>query len=525
MEITTAIDKKTYKLAATDLPYKTWIDGPIATTRIYRDWKSPDQFSPEFIVTRWHTLNKTQVRFIGNNDNAQKVAELWLSVKLTAEGQTLYQKPFFPMSRASRWTKAFWIGAAPPLVNVQPNLLELIRTHAVPNYDTSIKINASAISNAYTNWQKAKKDLTDPGNLTKAMGTGGGRPEIGPYPTYTVLWLYTGDKRMREVALGSADLAAAWHTHYREPAAGKYYSIEDNPSAQLLNLVGVKTAGDTDSWGWVADLSHQPSMFYVPYLLTGDPFYLEEMLYWASWSAAYSQGAGVKNSCGRGPIGKEGGIPGIRCISMRGQAWAFRNRAETAWITPDFFPEKAYFDRLTRDAIKIWEGERAIGDLKDPLREWGRRVTPVAENNPLHWWELGNGAFVQEPLDVKKSSAAISTWEQNFIRYALYRALDLGYPTGPLIAWNKVNLDGVMKVDHRLTAAYRSGTLKPDGTPHQFTDLPNLYEAGFDLQKNWAAQTINSEHGYAFIAIPAGDLTALSISANRDNPKWAILPR
>lgn len=514
-----------FSYAANDLPYETWVDGPIATTRIYRDRKSQEQFSPEFHVTCWHTLKKCHVRFVGNNDNASKVAELWMTVELSAGGKVLYSKPAFPLSRASRWTKSYWIDTAPVQVNVRPNFAQLIKTGALPNYDTSIKINASALDSIYANWQKAAKDLTDAGNLTKAMGGGGGRPELGPYPTWTVLWLYTGDRRMREVAVGNADLAAAWHTHYRQ-TDGKYYSIEDNPGSQLLNLVGVTRAGDTDSWGWVADLSHQPAMFYPLYLLTGDPFYLQEMLYWASWSAAYSNGGAINNSCGRGPTGKEGGFPGeISCLPIRGSAWGFRNRAEVAWITPDHYPERAYFDRLTREAIKILEGERGVGDLTDPLRAWGQRVNPVNRNNPLHWWSLGNNLFVQSPLDPAKSNAAISTWEQNFMIYALGRAKDLGYPTEPLLAWAKVNIDGMLAVDHRLMATYRSATLKKDGTPYKFEELPSTYEAGFSLLTNWNLQIINSEHGYGFVAIPAGNLNAVTASANSSNPKWVILPR
>lgn len=531
MSISTPIDGKTYTWNAKDLPSKRWIDGPIATTMIYGDPASPDQFRPEFIVTRWHTLKKTKVRYVGENTNSAKVAELWTSVRLFANGVKVFEVGAFPMPRASRWSKQFWLETPPARYNLVYNLSYLTRTRFIPNYDTSINVSSSAIAASCNSWNTASKDLTPgaappPGNWQKAMGAGGGRADIGPYPTWVVLWLYTGQSCLFDQMLGNADLAASWPMHFRQPN-GKYYNIEDNPFSQLLNLVGVTKVGDTDSWGWNPDLSHQPAPFYVLYLVTGDPFYLEQMLYWASYSAAYSNGAAINSSCGRGPTGKEGGFPGdISCLAMRGTAWAFRNRAEVAFITPDSMVwEKAYFTRLTHDAIKIWEGQRSIGDMNDPLRAWGQKTAPISNNNPLNWWDLGNGAFVQSPLDVTKSLAAISTWEQNFIRYALYRALDLGYPTERLIAWSKVNLDGVMSVDYRLNATYRSATRKKDGTPYAFGELPALYEAGFDLEDNWLTQTLNGEHGYGFVAIPAGDLHALNRPALLSNPKWAILPR
>ena len=36
----------------------------------------------------------------------------------------------------------------------------------------------------------------------------------------------------------------------------------------------------------IPDNAHQPSLAYVPYLLTGDRFYAEEMAFWANYSDA-----------------------------------------------------------------------------------------------------------------------------------------------------------------------------------------------------------------------------------------------
>jgi hypothetical protein len=53
---------------------ETWIDGPIATVKIYRNRRHADQFMPEFHVTFYHGLNLIDVRFVGSNDNCLKVA-------------------------------------------------------------------------------------------------------------------------------------------------------------------------------------------------------------------------------------------------------------------------------------------------------------------------------------------------------------------------------------------------------------------------------------------------------------------
>ena len=96
---------------------------------------------------------------------------------------------------------------------------------------------------------------------------------------------------------------------------------------------------------WSFDGAHQPAPFYPQYILTGDPYYLNEMYMWAGFSAArYSVASSPKS---RGPTGAEGGIGD----ELRGAGWVVRNRAEAAFAAPDGAPEKTYFRYLTNDAI------------------------------------------------------------------------------------------------------------------------------------------------------------------------------
>ena len=39
---------------------------------------------------------------------------------------------------------------------------------------------------------------------------------------------------------------------------------------------------------WTLDRAHQPSLAYIPYLMTGDLYYLEEMHFWASYDLGAS---------------------------------------------------------------------------------------------------------------------------------------------------------------------------------------------------------------------------------------------
>lgn len=538
MQVTTPIDGKVYTYNAQQLPAHIWLDGLIATSVRYADYKAQGQFRPIFEVTHWHTLQKTMVRFIGENTNTEAVAELWQDITLKINGQIVYHKDASPFPRASRWTKTIWINGPPTPITPKYDLNYLKATGLIPNYITNLTPPATQIDQLYQQWLDAAKDLGDPGNLQKAMGAAGARAELGPLPTWTTLFLFTGDKRMLEMARGNADLGASFPMHYREGNSAKSFyglplSIWDRPSIMLLNIDYPSTSpadrvqiiGDPDQWGWNPDVSHVPDLSSALYIATGEEFYLEELEFWASYAAGYYNGAAVNNKCGRGPTGAEGGMPGAECVSIRGQAWNFRLRALAAVLMPDDRAlEKSYYDKLTRDAINIWEGERNINPRTEALWTWGRTINDQATNNPAHRWEKGNGSFAQDPIDGSKVSTGISTWEENFLEHNLQRGAELGFPTQALSTWHKVALQGTAAVDYRLEASYRMPVLLTDGTPATFAQLPSLYLPGQDWDAIWTAQT-RADHGYGFVAKMAGINGPISIENLSNNVKWAILPR
>ena len=150
------------------------------------------------------------------------------------------------------------------------------------------------------------------------MGVAGAHDYIAPYPQWAAMWLYTGDWRMRQMSLGMADLAGAYPANLRESDPTRRLSRGDptglNPETGLGRVVstadrktlltlgslmvsyGAKTdhltqvgainwpPNDKPAWSW--DTDHTPSPFYPAYILTGDPWYLDEMYTWAAFAAA-----------------------------------------------------------------------------------------------------------------------------------------------------------------------------------------------------------------------------------------------
>ena len=422
--------------------YTLWTSGPIAQTIELADDGPARRYDigfgdgyhplrPRFYATFWPATHQVSVRVVAENGLTSEVEDLAYKLSITA-GQTpsnlVYSgdlsgtQTTHPKSHwaLTAWTERFWIDGTPsPQLNIDNNLAYLAATRFLPSYDTSITPTAADITSMYGYWTGKPHDLYDgawDGGLWQSgMGAAGARGEIAPYPVWTALWLYTGDWRLRQMALGMADLAASWPAQLREDVAGKRLSradaagsstglghtvsITDRKSLLSQDLTyhytaaadKVSVVGPVDQNSpWSFDTQHQPSPFYPQYVVTGDPWYLNEMYLWAGFTAAIYNGVATTAVEGRGPTGAEGGISD----DARGAAWAGRNRAETAFIAPDSDPEKAYFAYLMNDALARWEGGLGItGTVYDGTAEktWGAKVGNFASWNvqapPLGEWE------------------------------------------------------------------------------------------------------------------------------------------
>jgi Protein of unknown function (DUF3383) len=430
--------------------YKLWTSGPVAQTIMLGDDGPTRKYDigfgdgyhplrPRFYATFWPATHQVSVRVVGENGLTSEVEDLAYKLSIAA-GQTrpslVYSgdlsgtqtKPKWNWALTG-WTQRFWLNGTPSSqISIDYNLAYLTATRFLPNYDTSIKPGTGNIAKEFGLWTGRPHDFFDGawngGLWQSGMGVAGARGEIAPYPVWTVLWLYTGDWRLRTMALGMADLAAGFPGHLRESVTGKRLSRADpaGSSTGLGHTVSitdrktllsqhltygyttpaerVNVVGPVDSHSpWSFDTSHEPSPFYPQYLLTGDPWYLNEMYLWAGFSAATENGANTNCACGRGPTGAEGAIDD----QLRGAAWVGRNRAETAFIAPDSDPEKFYFTYLMNDALAKWEGGLGItGTVFDGTAEkvWSAKhgnyysVTPGRNPangsvSPLGTWQAG----------------------------------------------------------------------------------------------------------------------------------------
>jgi hypothetical protein len=516
-----------------------WTQGPICTTVILCDHttKAYDfgtnstykSLRPIFHVQFWPSLNKYKVRVIVEGSDVTKLQDEIYDVSLSignSSPTTVYTKTSIPQSCGTRWTKVFWSGTAPSVINVDHNANYLANVKVIPYYDPLAKPSPASISSDYATWSGVAKDIYDPGYYTKLQQAPGGRSEIAIINQWSTDSLLAADYRTDEINDAHAALAMAWPMHLREGASSKLYDLAQTLSAigcpvslfarptiqmgdgnQYITgyLYGYWNASPADAYTWIAwgapaapgthqtpgasptnnngwspFSDHVPQPFYASYITSGDYVWLEQMQFWASWGA-FDAGLNTNSGFyGRGPSLTNAGLPG----DTRRQGWIFRNRVAAAAFSVDGSKEQTYYNYLVNDAITISEGIRGItgsGNESSSSYIWG---TTVGRNDqygglgihPLHFWEVnivGSQSYAtqyqylwNEPVD-----RAQSTWQNAYNVIAFAFARDLGFDTTRILNWYATAWNTAFSSDS--TAWLLGNFVVPAVTATPLQNIPN----------------------------------------------------
>ena len=177
--------------------------------------------------------------------------------------------------------------------------------------------------------------------------------------------------------------------------------------------------GDTISHGWDAA--------YIPYLITGDWYWLEEMQMWGSYDIAYPDTGALYYM-------RDGQNGLMNCCEVRGRAWGLRQLVHTASFSPDGTPEKLYFTEKLMNNIAALEGYWGImnGTFYDPtpasVWSWGRNVYGGGQPNPLYLPPAPDCFCDVSSQDCTKILSGTQPFTQYYLMYALQQVYELGYP-------------------------------------------------------------------------------------------------
>lgn len=289
---------------------------------------------------------------------------LTYDVKLDIGGRTVYATTGLTHYHHSRWRQsAWWDAASAPAIHLQHNTAYLIASKAVSNYDQAVVPSEKELARLSTQLNDTNTGPMKIGILNPYMPSTGGRNDIGPLPGFSVMYLLSQDKRAKDVMLAVAEGSASWSTHLRDEKTGYPVRTDNEANKEISTHMNMSNKGPLPvprcanndntlcTTPYKDDTAHQPSMTYLPYLVTGDYYYLEELHFWA----------------GSNPLGTAAGSSGygqglVRWQQLRGQAWSLRTLGHAAYITPDLHPLKAYFTKQLDNNLNFYHATYVVGN-------------------------------------------------------------------------------------------------------------------------------------------------------------------
>ena len=395
-----------------------WLAGPlVAEWRAVVAPSSPQGPHPFLRVnfdTRVYNDGKARVDVsVENMLDKSGATTVTYDASITVNGQVAFAQAAVQHYYLTRWRHVSQTGAT-PLASITPDIAPFNASGAVPPY-------LSLVANQVNAPTGANFAILKQGALDANMPAHGGRAELAPYPDWTARYLVHRNQTQRAFVLAHGDLSGSWPIHVREAegsaktgvGAERLVSLEQRPTiwfdsrAQGASLDYVKgspmpireyaslTPGPGQS-PLIPDNAHQPSLAFVPYLLTGDRYYAEEMAFWANYSMLRTYPSdGVR------------GADGILAYNeVRGYGWALRNLADAAAYYPDASPVKAYLARKVAANLQ-W------------LDAYANAQDPVANPFQVLWRN-------KRP----EGSQYVGLWEQNYLAFAIDRAHKLGFAGG-----------------------------------------------------------------------------------------------
>lgn len=451
--------------------YSTWLAGPIVN-----EWQVSAPLKTEqgiehphlvarFAIRAYSGIQKARVDVTIENNWAYEPApqNFTYDAQVVVGGKAVYSQSALKHYHHARWRKIFWWGGEPQ-VHVRHNANYLIASKAVPNYDTSIVVSESGLSSLASRWATANTSPMGSGIVLPVMPTTGGRPDIGPLPQWGAMYLLSMDARAKNVTLGVGDLAGSWPIHYRDKVTDQPVSLETYPYMTLLGRAGdavnpatkkseaFPVCGGDCTTTYQPDSSHQPSMAYLPYLLTGDYYYLEELQFWANYNMLQAN-----------PYYREFGKGLVQWDQVRGQAWSLRTLGHAAYITPDTHSLKKYFvDR--------------VGNNLD----WYNAIYSKANPNNLGVID-GSGKYASASTIYPTAAGertGVAPWQDDFFTWSAGHLVELGFSNAqPLLAWKakfpvgRMTASGYCWIDG---AAY-SLAVRPSATSPLYGSFGEVY--------------------------------------------------
>ena len=278
----------------------------------------------------------------------------------------------------SRWR---WQSAARP---VTAKIASLQLDGLIPPLDRSV---ADFSARKLDPGKAERYQIMGLAGLMPNMSATGERPDIGLVTEHQARFLCTQATDALATLRAQAEAAGTipWHQRDERTNAPVDLDLHAEMSWYGGRNVGKPQIAVTET-GIGIDSAHQPALAYVPYLLTGDPYHLEDLQFAANFN--------------------RGSLPPPYRLSIpqpRAFAWSVRTLAQAATVTPERVPQwllpAAYF-RRDLERTRAWF-EKEYVDNQDPLRRIFRATDNLSD--------------ARDEGDRAPGGTWVSPWQHEFI--------------------------------------------------------------------------------------------------------------
>lgn len=203
--------------------------------------------------------------------------------------------------------------------------------------------------------------------IAKWMPEPGGRQDFGLITAAQAWYMATESAEALRILLAQAEAAGSWYWNARDPDTGaalrfdQPHLIDASFGDGRFGSKVVRVSRPSSDWLW--DAAHMPSLSYLPFLLTDDPYYLEGLQFEMNFIIGLSAN-----------IGHEIFPRVVHSAEPRTLYWSIRHVIQAAIAVPDDVPgwlvPGEYYDWLSVGNAEYVRRIHIDGDWQ--LRKWAR---------------------------------------------------------------------------------------------------------------------------------------------------------
>lgn len=336
-------------------------------------------------------------------------------VTISGDGKTEFSQQNVEHQQYTTWHKLIGV-AGPSSVLIVHDIAALERSGAILDYDLTNGIDRNLLRRNSKDLERGGFGILENAGMAWYMGMVGGRSELGPTTRNNVLWLLTQDEQAQAFALAQADGGGTipWHFYDSKDAtyltATRYPDLWTDQRASRIGLRSLTQQIKAFAKGcncFFLDAAHQPDLFFVPYILTGERYYLDQLEAQATWDVI---GANPRMRQ------RSNGIVFYPEAQARAAAWSFRGIINAGWIIPDDDSLQSYFRKIQRNNLEYVL--RGISKLNEgEVSGWLVANAYSSDKGVIAPWQQDYIAYIMALAAKRGDTQALEVlkWETNFL--------------------------------------------------------------------------------------------------------------